>query len=111
MFLIGDLIGQVSPLFGHYPKSGHLANRLGRIAAREIASRAKDRMAELVLPDSVCHVFSDVEPMESIRIDAQYRLRGDGVIAQSVRQHNDPQPRGEDVEWAKSMYADFLAKD
>ena len=111
VFLIGDLIGQVSPLFGHYPKSGHLANRLGRIAAREIASRAKDRMAELVLPDSVCHVFSDVEPMESIRIDAQYRLRGDGVIAQSVRQHNDPQPRGEDVEWSKSMYADFLAKD
>jgi NADPH-dependent 2,4-dienoyl-CoA reductase/sulfur reductase-like enzyme len=109
VFLIGDLIGQVSPLFGHYPKSGHLANRLGRIAAREIASRASGRVPEPVLPDSVCHVLSDVEPMEGIRIDGQYRLRGDGVIAQTVRQHHDPQPRGEDAEWAKSMFADFLA--
>jgi NADH dehydrogenase FAD-containing subunit len=109
VFLIGDLIGQVSPLFGQYPKSGHLANRLGRIAAREIASRASGRVPEPVLPDSVCHVFSDVEPMEGIRIDGQYRLRGDGVIAQTVRQHHDPQPRGEDAEWAKSMFADFLA--
>jgi len=111
VFLIGDLIDKVSPLFGHYPKSGHLANRLGRIAAREITDRAKGRVAELVLPDSVCHVFSDVDPMESIRIDAQYRLRGDGVIAQTVRQHYDPQPRGEDVAWAKSMYADFLPEN
>lgn len=111
VFLVGDLIDRVSPLFGHYPKSGHLANRLGRIAAHEIASRARDRVPEPMLPDSVCHVFSDVEPMESVRIDAQYRLRGDGVIAQTVRQHYDPQPRGEDVAWANLMYADFLAAD
>lgn len=110
VFLIGDLIGRVSPLFGHYPKSGHLANRLGRIAAYEIASRAAGRVPEPLLPESVCHVFSDVEPMESVRIDGQYRLRGDGVIAQTVRQHNDPQPRGEDEAWAKSMYADFLGQ-
>ncbi|MDP2822569.1 MAG: FAD/NAD(P)-binding oxidoreductase [Sulfuritalea sp.] len=111
VFLIGDLSGKVSPLFGHYPKSGHLANRMGRIAAREIAGRARGSVPEPLLPDSVCHVFSDVEPLESIRIDAQYRLRGDGVIAQTVRQHYDPQPRGEDAAWAKSMYADFLARD
>ena len=109
VFLIGDLIDRVSPLFGHYPKSGHMANRLGRIAAREIASRARGSLPVPLLPDSVCHVFSDVEPMESIRIDAQYHLRGDGAIAQTVRQHHDPQPRGEDAEWAKSMYSDFLA--
>jgi hypothetical protein len=109
VFLIGDLIDKVSPLFGHYPKSGHLANRLGRIAAREIAARARGNIPEPLLPESVCHVFSDVEPMESVRIDAEYRLRGDGVIAQTVRQHYDPQPRGEDAAWAKSMYGDFLA--
>lgn len=109
VFLIGDLIGKVSPLFGYYPKSGHLANRLGRIVAREIAGRARGGAPEPILPDSICHVFSDVQPMERIRIDAQYRLRGDGVIAQTVRQHYDPQPRGEDVDWAQSMYADFLA--
>jgi NADPH-dependent 2,4-dienoyl-CoA reductase/sulfur reductase-like enzyme len=110
IFLIGDLIDRVSPLFGHYPKSGHLANRLGRIAAREIAGRARGSIPEPLLPESVCHVFSDVEPMESIRIDGEYRLRGDGLIMQTVRQHYDPQPRGEDAAWAKSMYAEFLAK-
>ncbi|OHC64055.1 MAG: pyridine nucleotide-disulfide oxidoreductase [Rhodocyclales bacterium RIFCSPLOWO2_02_FULL_63_24] len=108
VFLVGDLIDKVSPLFGFYPKSGHLANRLGRIAAREIAARARGELPEPLLPESICHVFPDVEPLERIRIDAQYRLRGDGIIAQTVRQHYDPQPRGEDVEWAQSMYADFL---
>ncbi len=108
IFLIGDLIGRVSPLFGQYPKSGHLANRLGRIAAREIAGRAKGRVPEAALPDSVCHVFSDVQPMEAMRVEAEYRRRGDGVITQAVRQHYDPQPRGEDLEWARTMYADFL---
>jgi NADH dehydrogenase FAD-containing subunit len=111
IFLIGDLIGRVSPLFGQYPKSGHLANRLGRIAAREIAGRAKGRVPEAALPDSVCHVFSDVQPMEAMRVEAEYRRRGDGVITQAVRQHYDPQPRGEDLEWARTMYADFLGAE
>ncbi len=111
VFLIGDLIGRVSPLFGMYPKSGHLANRLGRIAAREIAGRAKGRVPEASLPDSVCHVFSDVQPMEAMRIEAEYRQRGDGVITQAVRQHYDPQPRGEDLVWARGLYADFLGAE
>lgn len=111
VFLIGDLIGRVSPLFGHYPKSGHLASRLGRIAAGEIAVRARGGVPVPVLPDSVCHVFPAVDPMESMRIEGQYRQRGDGLIVQTVRQHYDPQPRGEDLAWAKAMYADFLAGD
>ncbi|MCF8178795.1 MAG: NAD(P)/FAD-dependent oxidoreductase [Sulfuritalea sp.] len=111
VFLIGDLIGKVSTLFGHYPKSGHLANRLGRIVAAEIAGRSRGKQPEPQLPESVCHVYTDVDPMERVRIDANYRFRGDGAISQSVSQTSDPQPRGEDVVWAKSMYADFLAPD
>ncbi len=111
IFLIGDLIDRVSPLFGHYPKTGHMANRQGRIVAGEIAARAAGRLAEPTLPYSICHVFPDVEPMESVRIEAKYHFRGDGLIAQSVRQQGDPQPRGEDAEWAKAMYADFLAPE
>jgi len=111
IFLVGDLIDRVSPLFGHYPKTGHMANRQGRIVAREIAARAAGRLPEPALPDSICHVFPDVEPMESVRIEAKYHFRGDGVIAQSVRQQGDPQPRGEDAEWARAMYADFLAPE
>jgi NADPH-dependent 2,4-dienoyl-CoA reductase/sulfur reductase-like enzyme len=109
VFLVGDLLGQVSPLFGHYPKSAHLAAHLGRIAAAEIAARAQGKPLPQVLPESVCHVHTDVEPMEMMRIDATYRLRGDGLIAQTVRQHEDPQPRGEDAQWAQSLYREMLA--
>ena len=109
IFLIGDVLGKVSPLFGYYPKSAHMAYQLGRIAAEEVAGRARGILPEQHLPESVCHVFTDVEPMEMMRIEAQYRLRGDGLIAQAVRQHDDPQPRGEDAQWAKSLYQEMLA--
>lgn len=59
----------------------------------------------------VCHVHTDVEPMEMMRIDAQYRRRGDGLITQTVRQHEDPQPRGEDVAWARGLHTEMLARD
>ncbi len=109
VFLIGDLIDKVSTLFGHYPKSGHLANRLGRIAAGEIAARAKGIAPEKRLPDSACYVHANVEPMEMIRIDASYRQRGDGLIVQTLKQGYDPNPRGEDVLWAETMFEEFLA--
>ncbi len=109
VFLVGDLLGRASPLFGHYPKSAHMASRLGRIAAAEIAARSRGKLPEIVLPESVCHVYTDVEPLEMMRIDAQYRLRGDGLITQSVRQHEDPQPRGEDRHWAQGLYQEMLA--
>ena len=109
VFLIGDLLGKVSPLFGHYPKSAHMACQLGRIAAAEVVARARGNLPEPHLPASVCHVFTDAEPMEMMRIDTQYRLRGDGLIVQTVRQHDEPQPRGEDVHWARTLYAEMLA--
>lgn len=108
VFLIGDLIDQVSPLFGRYPKGGHLAARLGRIAAQQIAARATGKEAEKRLPDSICHVLTSMEPEEMVRIDSQFKIRGDGLIAQTVTQTHDPNPRGEDVAWAKEMFAEFL---
>ena len=109
IFLVGDLLGHASLLFGHYPKTGQLASRLGGIAAREIAARAREVAPEKLLPDSTCYVYSSVEPAEMMRIDTHYRLRGDGVIAQTIRQNFDPNPRGEDEAWARSMFAEFLA--
>lgn len=109
VFLVGDLLGRASPLFGHYPKSAHMASRLGRIAAAEIAARSRGKLPESALPESICHVYTDVEPLEMMRIDAQYRLRGDGLITQAVRQHEDPQPRGEDRQWAQGLYEEMLA--
>ena len=111
VFLVGDLLGLASPLFGHYPKSAHMAVQLGRIAAAEIAARSRGKLPAPQLPESVCHVYTDVDPMEMMRIDAGYRLRGDGLIAQTVRQHEDPQPRGEDRQWAHGLYMEMLGPD
>lgn len=109
VFLVGDLLGRASPLFGQYPKSAHMACQLGRIVATEIAARSGGKLPPPELPESVCHVYTDVEPLEMMRIDARYRLRGDGLITQTVRQHEDPQPRGEDRQWAQALYAAMLA--
>ncbi|MBI4997493.1 MAG: NAD(P)/FAD-dependent oxidoreductase [Rhodocyclales bacterium] len=108
VFLVGDALGPVSPLFGHYPKSGHAASRQGRIVAGQIAALANGAEPPRELPESVCFVFPDFEPQEMLRIESRYRLRGDGLIEQASRQHFDPNPRGEDVEWATSMFGDFL---
>ncbi len=108
VFLVGDLIGAASPLFGHYPKSGHLAVHLGRIAAREIAARARGRLPETTLPESSCFVAARLAPSESLRVDTHYRLRGDGLIVQTTKQHFDPNPRGEDVAWAKGMFGELF---
>lgn len=109
VFLVGDMIDRASPLFGHYPKSGHMAAHLGRIAAQEIAARARDKAPETLLPESSCFVATRMEPLESLRIDTQYRLRGDGLIVQTTKQHFDPNPRGEDEDWAKGMFGEMLA--
>lgn len=109
IFLIGDAIGPVSPLFGHYPKSGHMASRQGRIIAREIAARTRGIDSPTLLPESVCYLFTDFDPMTMVRIDATYRVRGDGLIEQKVRQVRDPNPREEDLAWATELFGEFLA--
>lgn len=109
VFFAGDLVGPVSPLFGHYPKTAHMAARQGVIAARQIAlqSGALERLPTQ-LPQSVCHVWLDAEPGEQMRMEAQYRQRADGIIAQSLTQHDNPQPRGEDLLWGLDLYAHAL---
>ncbi|MBI5901274.1 MAG: NAD(P)/FAD-dependent oxidoreductase [Rhodocyclales bacterium] len=109
VFIVGDLLGRASPLFGAYPKSAHMAARLGRIAADGIAAQAHGVSPAPTFPESVCFVHTDVEPAEALRIEASYRQRGDGLITQSVRQREEPQPRGEDAEWARALFAEMLA--
>ena len=108
IFIIGDAAGLASPLFGHYPKTGHVANRMGAIVARRIAARATGQTFPALLPESVCYVVSSVEPLENVRIETTYRQRGDGFLMQQVKQTKEPNPAGEDIAWAESMYRDFL---
>lgn len=108
VFIIGDAAGLASPLFGHYPKTGHVANRMGAIVARQIVAQSTGQSFPGLLPESVCHVVSSVEPLEYTRIDTSYRQRGDGFLMQQVKQTREPNPAGEDVAWAEAMYRDFL---
>lgn len=107
VFLVGDLIDKASPLFGHYPKTGQLAARLGQIAAAQIAAQSAGSAASTALPDSACYVLNRVEPMEMAQIETSYRLRGDGLIQQSVRQHYYPQADDEDIRWATGMLGEL----
>lgn len=106
--LIGDMVGAVSALFGHYPKSAQLAVRQGRIVARQIAALASGSDAVTELPDSLCHIATAYAPPEAIRITASFRQRGDGELMQQNKVERDPQPRGEDLAWLNAMLRETL---
>lgn len=108
IYLVGDLAGKVSLLFGHYPKTGHMASRQGKIVAQLIAARAQERDVQPELPESVCYVHAKLEPAEMQRIDAHYRQRGDGLLMQTLKQTLDPNPRDEQQQWAHGMYAELF---
>lgn len=108
VFVVGDLVDRASPLFGHYPKTGQMAARQGQIAAAQIAAEAQGKEAPRLLPASTCYVLAGAEPMEMMRIETRYRVRGDGLLMQTVQQHYDAQPRDEDVAWAQGMFAELL---
>jgi NADPH-dependent 2,4-dienoyl-CoA reductase/sulfur reductase-like enzyme len=109
IYLAGDVLDTVSPLFGYYPKTAHIAARLGSAAALQITAQSRgEPPAASPLPESICHVWLDADPPEQLRLEAHYRLRGDGVITQAVRQYDNPQPREEDVQWGRTLYAQSL---
>ncbi len=108
VFVIGDAAGLVSPQFGYFPKTGQVASRMGQSVARQIAAQATGQAQAPLLPESVCHVTSSVEPLENVRIDTSYRDRGDGFLVQTVKQTRNPNPAGEDAAWAVAMYGEFL---
>ncbi|HEX5803917.1 MAG TPA: FAD/NAD(P)-binding oxidoreductase, partial [Azospira sp.] len=76
IFVVGDMVDRASQLFGHYPKTGQMAARQGQIAAAQIAAEAHEKEAPKLLPESTCFVLAGAEPMEMMRIETRYRLRG-----------------------------------
>jgi hypothetical protein len=46
--------------------------------------------------------------MEAMRIEAEYRQRGDGVIADGTPALRSAAARAKTSKWAKALYADFL---
>jgi NADPH-dependent 2,4-dienoyl-CoA reductase/sulfur reductase-like enzyme len=107
--VVGDMIDAVSPLFGAYPKTAHIAADLGAAAATHLAAAIQGQTAAPPpLPTSQCHVWLNADPPEQLVLETSYRHRGDGLIVQTVRQHDNPQPRDEDLRWARSLLAERL---
>ena len=110
VYIIGDAMGAVSPLFGHYPKSGHVANAMGRITAGYIAQRVAGKEVASALPDNLCYMLVNGEPREAISVEFDYALRPDGLIEQTQRDIDirSADLVADDLKWAKRMYDDFL---
>ncbi len=111
VYVIGDSMGAVSKQFGHYPKSGHVANFVGKIAATYIAQRIAGKEVKVLLPDNLCFMMVNPTPQrEAISVEFSYDLGPDGTIRQiqndiDMRSHELVE---EDFKWAKRMFDDFV---
>lgn len=104
IFIIGDAAGVVSPLFGHYPKTGHVAAAMGAIVAARIAGGGQGD----ALPASVCYLLTAPAPVQGTRLDVHYRRRGDGFLMQEALQARQADALAAAAEWAAAHYAAFL---
>lgn len=108
LFVIGDSVGAVSPLFGHFPKTGQLASRMGQIAATEILGRLDGKAPEPALPESTCFAYLNLAPPQFTRIDTRYRVRGDGALVQNISQTRENNPQGEDDAWLNARHEELF---
>lgn len=111
VYVVGDAMGAVSRQFGHYPKSGHVANFVGRIVANYIAQRVAGKEVKVMLPDNLCYMLVNGDPREAISVQFDYELLPDGTIKQTQIDIDirSPDLLEEDFKWARRMYNDFLA--
>ncbi|MCK6390728.1 MAG: NAD(P)/FAD-dependent oxidoreductase [Azonexus sp.] len=108
IWIIGDAVGMVSSLFGQYPKTGHLAASMGRIAAAQLASAIAGRSPGMHLPESVCHIQQENPDAPGVRIQTHYRQRSDGFLMQEVIQSRTENYQQAAADWFAGLKADFL---
>ncbi len=111
VYFVGDLMGAISPQFGHYPKSGHVANYIGRIVAKYIAQRVAGQEVKPLLPDNLCYMMVNTEPQEEISVKFEYEVDPSGKVLQTQIDMDvrSPDLVKEDFAWARGMFSDFLA--
>lgn len=110
VYFVGDLMGAISPQFGHYPKSGHVANCIGKIVAQNIAERIAGKELIARLPDNLCYMMVNTEPMEEISVKFEYEVNPQGTVIQTqidvdVRTQDMVK---EDFAWIHEKFQDFL---
>ena len=105
VFVIGDAVGPVSLLFGHYPKAGHVAIWHGRMAAHHISALAQGKEMQPMLPDNLCFMLVNGDPLEAIMVDFKYKFTQD-LIEQKQIDVNERNPElfVRDMNWAKDSY-------
>ncbi len=110
-YVIGDAIGAVSPLpFRYYPKSAHVANRLGRIVAYQISEQLAGRTPELRLPDNLCYMVVNGSPGQALNVQFDYSFDEQGRVRQVQRDFNERTAAlyQDDFRWADFMFAEMF---
>src|SRR5690625_5846154 len=105
-------MGDVSPTFGHYPKSAHVANKMGHIAAGYIADRIKGKEPTPILPDNLCYMMIQPDPLKVVAVEFDYAFGADGHIHQTQVDIDTPFSElvAESFDWARSKRGGFLLK-
>ena len=111
VYFVGDLMGPISDQFGHYPKSGHVANYVGKIVARNIAQRVAGQEVTPLLPDNLCYMMVNGDPQEEISVKFEYEVDPTCKVIQTqidmdVRTSDLVK---EDFAWIQGKFHDFLA--
>ena len=109
VFVIGDSVGAVSPQFGHYPKSGHIANRMGRSVSTYIAQQSKGKPMKPVIIDNLCYMLVNTEPLEAINVKFEYKMGAEGHLLQTITDDNFRRQElwQADLQWYGNMVKDF----
>lgn len=110
-FVIGDAIRAVSTLpFRYYPKSAHIANRLGRIVAYQISEKLAGRTPEKRLPDNLCYMVVNGSPGQALNVQFDYDFDAEGRVRQVQRDFNERTPElfKDDFRWVDFMFAEMF---
>ncbi|HQO52174.1 MAG TPA: FAD-dependent oxidoreductase [Ottowia sp.] len=110
-FVIGDAIQAVSSLpFRYYPKSAHIANRLGRIVAYQISERLAGRAPERRLPDNLCYMVVNGTPGQALNVQFDYDFDPEGRVRQVQRDFNERTPAlfQDDFRWLDFMFGEMF---
>ena len=111
VYFVGDVMGAISPQFGYYPKSAHVANAIGKIVARNISERVAGKEVVARLPDNLCYMMVNGDPQEEIAVKFDYAVdAASGHVHQTqidldVRTNDMVK---EDFAWIKGRFDDFL---
>lgn len=111
VYVIGDAVGAVSPHFGHYPKSGHVANRQAKAVAQYISAQTKGQAPKHVMIDNLCYMLVNNGPREAISVQFDYKIGPEGLLHQTQIDDNDRRAAlwEDDLQWVGYMFEDFVA--